>query len=521
MRPFYLVIILVLTAVYLIFELGFNARLLDIVGSLAEADEIDAIEKWGRIISGIALTLAVWGSFLFPAASGGIILRSVLLPVCVVVGLLCVAFAWEGERAIVDNLVETSTGEMRKTALQLRIVTAAALTGKLPIADLALGGPEARRPEAKAFLAMFPAFVWSYPDLQRRLDDLASHPSMAEALAGTPLLRPSPETAWETMFKPAIVGYWRQYETGSQAYATALASVPGRQATAWQQYRQQLAENGLNDQTAFGYRREIISALVKKGLSLPPQWQPNDQRGFYDAVAAAIEAEARARFVFDSRQVLGSPIEPHLSFQEFCRNPAVLDALRARLSLDRLPPDGCNLSYVDFLSFVYPSIKGDAEPLLQNALASPSEFANDARLAAIGRAAVASVVVPPIALSFSLLGAVAHIFKTVRFALCLLFIGTEAVVPTILALCVGAGLIAYPWQHPNEITSSTGFLKLEEAKKADPGRGELQAGAIRWVIQAQPYFYPVNERIRQRLLGGFPFAASVTDGEQWQATLLR
>ena len=38
---------LVLTGIYLIVELGFNARLLDVVGGLASHDEIERIEVFG------------------------------------------------------------------------------------------------------------------------------------------------------------------------------------------------------------------------------------------------------------------------------------------------------------------------------------------------------------------------------------------------------------------------------------------------------------------------------------------
>src|SRR3546814_6276142 len=43
----YVIAMALMTAAYLLFELGFNARLLDVVGGYATLDEIHAIEQWG------------------------------------------------------------------------------------------------------------------------------------------------------------------------------------------------------------------------------------------------------------------------------------------------------------------------------------------------------------------------------------------------------------------------------------------------------------------------------------------
>ncbi|MFN7757542.1 MAG: hypothetical protein ACK5RP_08790 [Betaproteobacteria bacterium] len=46
-----------LTIVYLIVELAFNARLLDVVGGTPSLHEIERIEVWGRLLSGAAVAL--------------------------------------------------------------------------------------------------------------------------------------------------------------------------------------------------------------------------------------------------------------------------------------------------------------------------------------------------------------------------------------------------------------------------------------------------------------------------------
>ena len=52
-------ILIVLTIVYLCFELGFNARLLDVVGGNVEPAAVEDVEFYGRSLSGIAAALVV------------------------------------------------------------------------------------------------------------------------------------------------------------------------------------------------------------------------------------------------------------------------------------------------------------------------------------------------------------------------------------------------------------------------------------------------------------------------------
>ncbi len=51
--------LLPLTIAYLLFELAFSARLLDIAGGLSTRDELDAIEFAGKTLSGCALALLI------------------------------------------------------------------------------------------------------------------------------------------------------------------------------------------------------------------------------------------------------------------------------------------------------------------------------------------------------------------------------------------------------------------------------------------------------------------------------
>jgi len=52
-------LVIILTLIYLICELAFNSRLLDLVGSLSTPDDIHSMERYGRALTAIAAALLV------------------------------------------------------------------------------------------------------------------------------------------------------------------------------------------------------------------------------------------------------------------------------------------------------------------------------------------------------------------------------------------------------------------------------------------------------------------------------
>src|SRR6188472_2362451 len=90
------VFLIVITSIYLVFELAFNARLLDVVGGNASMDDVHHIEVYGRTLSGIAAALVALQ--LLMAAHRPVIHRVV---VCLTVG----AVVYFSLQALVNTLV--------------------------------------------------------------------------------------------------------------------------------------------------------------------------------------------------------------------------------------------------------------------------------------------------------------------------------------------------------------------------------------------------------------------------------
>ena len=202
--------------------------------------------------------------------------------------------------------------------------------------------------------------------------------------------------------------------------------------------------------------------------------------------------------------MLGAPVPPELKWSEFCANPAVKNIIRTSLNL---PPDvdiSCSMEYSAFSRDVYPAFSKQNAPELMKRLLEPAiQFADGGQLDSLGRAAFTSVIVPPIALLFSILGSIVHIYKVCKYASLVVFPHSH-VVNLVVRLGVCALALA-PFRYPNAITNSQGYQRIEAQKTSDRPFGPLFSLGFRWVIQAQPYFYPINERIRLLVLKGYEF----------------
>jgi hypothetical protein len=411
---------------------------------------------------------------------------------------------WTLEKRLIEDLVDKSTGADRRTAVHLRVASIAALRGMLPIGDLDLGDPNIRPPAAKTFLAIFPALALSNPVIDQRLELLMRDPRLIAAVAGSPALDPGPVSAWQRTFLPLFSNVRERYNAGSQSYRQSISNISILQRQKWDEYITELRRYGLTPMTARARADAVIAQLRSQSLDLPSTWDPSDQATFFEAVAENTRRLAAAAFAVQSQETLGAPVPPDLDWAEFCANPAIKNVLRSSLSLQPNVDISCAMDYSEFTRRVYPAfVRQNGPELMRRLLDPPAQFGDGGPLDSLGRVAFTTVIVPPIALFFSLLGALVHIYKVLKYALVVVFARPEAV-GVIVFLGVGALALA-PFRLPNSITNSAGYQRVEARKRSEEPFGPLLSLGFRWVIQAQPYFYPLNERIRMQVLSGYKF----------------
>lgn len=498
----------VLTAIYLCFELAFNARLLDVVGSAASNDQIHQIELFGRSLSGIAVALVLLQFLLSSrtrrksdSPTGLAIVFWCMLSGLIVFGSL---------QILVEQLVERSTPEFRRASLNILLVQRALVNGGVQLDGLDDDTQLFTQPAGKAFLALFPVMAISIDRLDEKirgakLELIARH--VRQELGGA--------AGYYARYVSAIQSTQDQWQRYQKIPTTVdlSAEVTRRQDRAWADYIADLGRRGWTPSTVPPMARSSVLRKVRSQVSLPSNWDLSDEASFREAVARQVRKRAGATRNDGNLIVKGHRIPPGLSWSAFFAHTGIQAELREKLKL----PAGMTLqpSYANGASFdrdvFTPLVRETAKRELRSYDAPLNTFTDGSQNTLVGLDAARAVIVPPIALFFSLLGAVGHLAKLSYLLLRLLvvtvpFLNTKArhlwIVPFCVLALVWTGL---SWSE-NAVTRSRlyAYMNQQVLQSKGPAAG-LLINALHVVAVGQAYGYPINESVRTRLLGGITY----------------
>ena len=493
----------VLTGIYLVVEMSFNARLLDVAGSLASAEEIHHIEVWGRLLSGFALGLALFGSVLIPADLQ-ILYSRVSRPVWLLfvawIFAMSMAGMWLLQERLITSLVDGSTPQERQDVA----LTLQAANG-LHRGDFSLEGVNLSagrdEPGEKAFMALFPLLASN--DTGVRAAVRGSLPSLTRQNASW--MTGNPDEVYRSVYLPVnrtLHELYDGYAAVDDAYDRVMASRWREGEKAWKTYLRDLGTSPRN--VNYLQARFVRRKLNQRGIPVSRFWDPRDKAGFVRAVATKISREAKRWFSETAGKLIpdGGNISPGLSFSGFARQNAVRALVAQKLPqslAQRMRPD---LGKNAFIRSVWTPARDDLAREELVALSGPArEMSDDGRFADYGRNAVKAKYVPVLALAFSLLGAFVHVLKFSNYV-GRIFIPRAAVRWAMLVV-IATGILSAPVLAEPALMRSHGYQAY--ATSAETRYGSPLISAASWVIRAQPYAYPANEAARERLLFSYDF----------------
>lgn len=499
-------ILLSITAAYLLLELAFSARLLDAAGGMATFEEIKAIEHWGRTLSGFAVALFVWGWIL--KRDWHTALKA--LAMAAAVGA-AVPGMFAAQDALIRSVVDQTDGRQRRDAAFLVMATRFMLSGHLTLAGLELPQDTWRSPDAKAFIAAFPLLASDLKGLDQVADDIVRSTLRGHMTSGcTPgadgclgSFSDFNNDLWRGLISEVNSTY-KAYADGVNRYADALQKTPEEQENAWGHYTARLAERNYRPGTVprMGWSR-VRKDVQGQGIPVDNDWRPDDRAGFNAAVATVVRRRADTAYDTELRRQLGTALPKNLSVASFMAHPEIQKRLHDRLGTAGL---GVSLPYLiqpeEVERRVYqPLLTAAVDRQVRTLTAPASDFARGGRYARLGLTSAERLVVPPLALAFSLLGGLTHTLKCLYLGLFLLtgrrWPGGVAIGGVLPAAIVG-GLLA-----DSPLTRSPVYLTLE--KQVRDARGPVIAGGVRWMVQVERFAYPVNEALRRSVLLGLTY----------------
>lgn len=521
-----------ITLTYLICELAFNSRLLDLVGSVSTADEVHNMERYGRTLTAIAAALLALqfslmgivrlkkkGVWLTAKASTALVLL-----ICLITGTL----TWHAVEWVIERQVTKSTGEFRQMSLLAQLYQHALIEGQQTLEGIPLdsGGGQAQTwnsPSGKAFLATLPVLL-SSSDRYRKLLERDAEQNLRDNISAQ-------EGGVRGYYEAWILARGEVHKQFVAYYNDDMdisETVRLEQARAWQRYERSLEAKRLKTwNVPRRYYATVRNQVRGQGVPVTNDWSPSDRTGFNAAVAKA----ARQKYLAQRTVVYqGVTIPKRLDWGVFFRLDVVQKALREKLLLpantlvrEEYPLNDKLKQFA--LELHTPHLNEAVKQQLPELRAAVSSYSAGGINEKLGEDAARAVIVPPIALIFSLVGALTHLAKLLYLVLVPLtatlltrrswrpvrFLNHHPLafpVALIAVLVVTFSLIN------NSITESVAYKNLKDglagAKITITDEPlPLSGGAVLRVMHAvsigQSYSYPINQYLREHLLQGFDF----------------
>lgn len=505
-------LLIALTFVYLTFELGFNARLLDVVGS-GNADDVHNIEMFGRSLSGIAVALFVFGAMMKRRIrSDGATPSLRRIAVCCLATIAAVFFFI---KVLVDGLVVSRDTEFRRMAMNTTLLQSALIDGRVTLSGLSDDEKIFARPEGKAFLALFPLMAVSVNNLEERIKnekEILMRQTVAKQIGAERYYKSFSDAIRETHKK------WLQY---ARIPTSSDHGLRQEQDKAWAEYQRSLSRHRWTPDSVPANRRSAVVNNVRRKVPVPPNWDPSDEATFRDAV----EQKYRRAMASSARSVTvsGDVIPPGLPFPAFVARPGVQRELRNTL---QLPPSATvATSYgtsAEFMQLFDQAVALEARKRLERFAADDRALSPGGIYYADAEKATRAAIVPPIALFFSLLGAMTHFAKLLYLITGLIMLlarsGAELSrrakwiaksVPAVVFL----GLLLSLNVTENSITRSDLFGRMMGWMQHGPAQAQQDGTVAKWALAravhivavGQGYGYPLNEGIRMNVLRGLNY----------------
>ena len=507
-------ILLSITGLYLVFEVAFGARLLDVVGATTDIHDIEQIEKSGRVISGIAIMILLWSFFVFPyirklhAKQHPRLFSKGLFALLLTAGI-SLFVSYQLQQGILNYIEDRSTAEQRQAATSLTLMSGSVQDELATLKGLDFDVVGINEPETKTFLAMLPALALSIDNLNQKTEetvlDLLS--TQAQKRIGSP--KEIFQDAYWPSYEAMMNAYNEVYLVASEKHANAIANIPQEQRKSWAEYRKSLGpyENRLVPTNRYS---SVRLRVRRQGIPVSNNWNPDDRDGFDAAVSRGIRDRVTPEYNRAMREAFGTELPDDLTATQFFKHPKIQEKWRKEAEMPDFVTLEPAMKFKTFIKEVYkPIIKDAVNERKGTYIADLETFDKGGVNYDEGVDAIRVAYIPVVAFVFSLVGAVAHSIKTMGFFAQFLFGKQTRFRRTLVNLSKVAILFfvintaTTIADASNPVTESELYASLNK-QTVEKGYDNY-AVLIKSVVQMQPYVYPVAEHLRTYWLGGITF----------------
>lgn len=404
--PSYAYVMLAITLAYLTVEVPFSVHLIEFMGGNPSIADIDAIEVFGRVLTGFAVAIFILGAFVLPRLT----FQNKLLRLAVIVmaAAASVGSTFVVLNSVADYLGTSSSPEQRREAFRTNVV-------KRQIAQNGIGDITATN--SNDWLT----FVSAIPSLSANTDQLMQIANVEQ----NGMITQEGYRALGAVEVARDVFFQLRDEIGLTLFKEFQQAFPDRErleADARTAANRAMSDfNAYAQKTVFawywvdkaGKAKAAREAYKKHGLVFTDRQDPNNFDVFFPVFRAKYMEKAHGQVNKSIKEKFGVTIDPDISFASFLSLPAVNKEIRSSLSLPvSTIAINKDMSAADFSTHVYEPMAQNNKKLFERAFVAPAaKFADGEEFADLGINAVKMTSVPVMAILLSIAGAMLHIYK--------------------------------------------------------------------------------------------------------------
>lgn len=592
-------ILTILSVAYLLFELAFNSRIVDLPIDITDQHFLEILSLEGRFLSGIGCVLILWKLFIKPHKMTALRFIS-LASVTAVVGFSLMFF---GQKVLIDDYIDRSSPEERLNAQYLSLLKQAIGSNAVAFTDVSITSDDIETPGAKTFLATI-GFMTFFSDdfigkLKKHSDLIISKIAESQSYKTLPEYYEGYISAQEQLAQS-----YENYKNISSTYHQTLLDIDNQSSQQWQniqaqllatwqdskqqqneanlialtdqfvlqwdRYRRgikscgqdQICLNKVNKKYRSSIRRQFQSDIppeywcldaqtktvsqrigtrtIKKTIELPPvcddleyaylkdkirnqlsyaktyeeflslpktvqsvrdkvlrngytmpeNWSLDDKDTFINITTTQEKEKAKAKLAEIMTENFGEVLPLDLNPERFTAHPSVQKKLKEALKLDTAPFIPTNLNAGEFReTILWPDLNEKAQIRKTEFIRTSQDFANGEPKEKEGKAYVRSLIIPPVAMAFSLFFGLLNLI-TLLADLPGVFIKRLrrfSMAFRSVSFCI---IIALPFVMGSFFAQSDAFsyFKNETSKNTS----SIIGTTAEWTMNMQPLIYPLG-----------------------------
>ena len=230
--------------------------------------------------------------------------------------------------------------------------------------------------------------------------------------------------------------------------------------------------------------------LVEQGVHMPYDWELSDKQALYNAIAKVALHGLQDAFRKNIIEVTGFYLPPSLSAEEFVQSADIQRQLQHAMEVSS--NQAIVLSWTPeelHQNILKPRFVADYEARRQELLATSAELADGGARAEQGRQYFRSIIVPPIAMGFSLFFGLLNLFALTAAVLCMARV--SPLKSKLVAYTLGGGVFfVWPLLIPSNVVTSKAFNYFRI--QMDSSLPAVASLAATWAVDSQPVLYPLG-----------------------------